>query len=87
MEILLYKAKRNGSIFRTLRIDLKSGKRIEFSCAWSIQKGNWWGFNGEKKFFSIGKNSYDNGTVQYGIYIGRLALATLNNNNIHPIEP
>lgn len=81
MKVLIYKAKRNGSIFRTLRIDLNSGMRIEFSCAWSIQKGDWWGLNGDKKFFSFGKDTYDTGTSQLGIYIGRLAIATLKNPN------
>ncbi|MNS59995.1 hypothetical protein D3C72_929700 [compost metagenome] len=77
LKTLLYKAARDGSVFRTVRIDFKDGRRVEFSCGWSLQKGDWWAYKGVKRFFSFGRIDYDTGIAQLGVYIGRLALVTL----------
>lgn len=80
MEAYRFKSVVNGASFRGIKL-INREKQTEtmFSLAWSKEKRDWWKRQNQPKakFFSIGKDEYVTGTRQYGIYIGRLAIALL----------
>ena len=78
MEVYHYKTKSNTAKFSALRFH-KGDRRTELVAGWSINKGDYWKAreDSEPKFLSFGKHKYIDGTRQYGLYVGRLALCLL----------
>jgi hypothetical protein len=75
MHVFHYKTSSSTAKFNVIRIDTV-GFRREFIAGWSKEKGDYWKpeDGSVAKILSAGKNTYEDGTVQYGLYIGRLAL-------------